>query len=179
MFFGFERIFFAMRRHKQSGQLVLVGGTNNPAQSAESILTDSELAALGLVTVNWSLLESGMNFHIALLAQLLNATLPRGFWKGSFTDRMRGWRDLVENEYPHAGYQGDALAVIERIGSIKHERDRITHNPWGRAPYGKVSDKSIVISLGSEHRETMDWRFTEARIRQVARKVFDAHTRLI
>ena len=167
-----------IRPKKPVQQLILTGGQHDRHYPFYMVLTANELIAVGLVTTHWSLLEFSMDNQIVLLAHTLDITMPAGFWRKSLTQRLRGWRDIVQNEYPYDGYRSEAIETITIIGTIKNERDRITHHPWARTKEMR-EDKTIIISLGSENRQLLDWKFTERRILNIVDKITDVTDKLL
>ena len=130
-------------------------------------LTARQLEAIGLVVVQWSMIEHWMDFQMsAFLAEDIEALTE--FRKGSFRERHRQWRDVI-NVRVHEPWKQELLAIASRIGTIKQDRDRIVHGQWGEEA-NKGPDPVWLFSwFGTK--PNFDWRISYDRLRDAARKI--------
>jgi hypothetical protein len=137
-------------------------------------LEAEDFRLLGTMTALWSLLEASIDAHIALVADHFQRPLAPTFWRLGFTQRLRGWKDLVTNTYgTKSSYRGEALSLADFILGIQDKRDRFTHNPW-KAVENSKREKIAVINLGNERRKQVQWRVEPRTIMALNRQIYDA-----
>jgi len=101
-------------------------------RSIQVPLSSRQPEAIGMVVVQWSMVENWMDFQMsAFLAEDIEALAE--FRKGSFRVRHRHWRDVIDSRV-HEPWKQELLAIGSRIGGIKQDRDRVVHGQWGEEP---------------------------------------------
>jgi hypothetical protein len=139
--------------------------------------SDRQLWAIGMVTVQWSLLEG----HIKAIAHGLygdDAAARAEFDQTLvFRQRLRRVRDLIDQQVLDA-YRANFIAIIDRIGALALERDRIVHGTWSsdQPPPPQPDepgpvDESTHVSGTAKPKPAFEWRLTYERMMDTAYKI--------
>jgi hypothetical protein len=93
-------------------------------------LTRYEVAAIGVITIQWAYLE-----HMLLLstAELVNkGAIPMPFeaTQISFRRRLDAWRTLIKTVVQDDWQPEKLLSLATKIGNVEKERHKITHWLW-------------------------------------------------
>lgn len=107
----------------------LLKDLNTGEMRVEFELDETELYAIGRVTVHWAYLEHSIQGASQALADAAGMDLPTDATNLSFTRRLRAFRLLVEKlvAEPH---RDRLLRLVSRIANAEAERHKVTHGLW-------------------------------------------------
>ena len=138
--------------------------------------SDQQLWAIGMVAVQWTLLEG----HIKVIAHGLygNDAAARAEFDRMlvFRHRLRMVRDLIERKIM-APFKTDLLAIVDRMGSLAGERDKIIHGTWSsNKPLHPEMDvtpfnEATEVSGTAKPKPAFEWKLTFDRILDTALKI--------
>jgi hypothetical protein len=139
--------------------------------------SDRQLWAIGMVAVQWSLLEG----HIKALAHGLfgDDAAARGEFdqKLVFRQRLRITRDRIDQKVMNP-FRADLVTIIDRIGSIAQERDKIIHGTWSSdqppppEPDNPPTSHEATHVFGTVNpKPAFDWKLSHERILEAAHKI--------
>jgi hypothetical protein len=142
--------------------------------AAGSVLSDRQLQAIGLVCVEWSMIE----FHMHAIASALttDGSPEREEYLKMlvFRHRLRLLRGLVEAKIIEP-WRSDLLSTLSRIGETAQERDRIVHGVWGgppiSVPFDPVNLPEAEKAMDLRARPHFQWKLTYGGIMDVVRKL--------
>jgi hypothetical protein len=133
--------------------------------------------AIGLVAVQWSILESFLKAIAHGLFQGDVAAREKFDQTLVFRHRPRMVRDLI-SEKVTSPYSTDLVAIIDRIGALALERDRIIHGTWSSdqpAPAEPDNpgpdDRATHVSGTTKPKPAFEWKLDYARIMETASKI--------
>jgi hypothetical protein len=138
--------------------------------------SDAQLMAIGLVAVQWSILESYLK---AIAHGLFQDDAAREKFDQTlvFRHRLRIVRDLID-ERVMAPFSGDLIAIIDRIGALALERDRIIHGTWSSDQPAPVepdnpgpNDRATHVSATAKPKPAFEWKLDYGRIMETASKI--------
>lgn len=139
--------------------------------------SNSQLLAIGLVAVQWSILENYLKMIVYGLCQDDADARDKFDQTLVFRHRLRMVRDVI-TEKVMAPFSGDLVAIIDRIGALALERDRIIHGTWSSdqpAPPEPdnpgPNDRATRVSSTAKPKPAFEWRLDYSRIVETASKI--------
>jgi hypothetical protein len=145
---------------------------------------DQELWAIGMVAVQWSILEG----HIKAVAHGLfgddNAARVEFDNALGFQRRLRMLREPIDRRVINL-FRADLIDIVDYIGAIAIGRDKIIHGTWSshqppppRPDEPRPSDETTHVSTTAKPRTTLDWRISYDRTIAAVPKIDAASSRL-
>lgn len=126
--------------------------------------SDRELWAIGMVAVQWSLLENWMNTCVIGLVQFDPEARKVYDQTHSLEARIEQWRHLAKTEMLEP-YRSSMLALINRVAETKQMRDRIIHGTWSS------NDPVATVTMGGKPKHPFQWRLNYGKIKEVAHRI--------
>jgi hypothetical protein len=146
--------------------------------------SDSQLWAIGMVAVQWSLLEGHLKAAHGLCGDDA-ATREKFDQTLVFRLRLRMVRDLIDRTIMEP-FRNDLIAIIDRTGALALERDRIIHGTWSssKPPPAKPDepgplDEATEVSGSANPKPAFEWKLTYERLLETARKIDSLHGELM
>lgn len=133
-------------------------------------ISDNELLGIGLVSHNWSLLESLLDNW--LVSALGGPFKPDRGHRASFVERARKLRQLSQEQLAKH-WQQRVDDVIDSALSLKGQRDQIVHGVWG-GPGPEAYVTLIDGGIGGTSRKV---RY--GKLREIALKIDNVSAQLI
>jgi hypothetical protein len=96
----------------------------------EPDLEEKELAAIGLVGVQWAYLEHAILASTLQLAEANNVPLPADAQSLAFSKRLRAWRLMIERGDSKKPERAQLLRAVSKAANLQQKRHRITHGLW-------------------------------------------------
>jgi hypothetical protein len=140
-------------------------------------ISNRQLRAIGMVAVQWSLLEG----HIKGLAHGLYG--DDGTGRAEFDQmvvfklRHRMMRDLIDRKIMEP-FRTDLLGIVDSMGSLAGERDKIIHGTWSSTQPPPPDADAPPPSLEATHvfgtakpKRAFDWALNYERILDTALKI--------
>lgn len=139
--------------------------------------SDRQLWAIGMVAVQWTLLE----YDIKVIAHSLygDDSAARSEFDRMlvFRHRLRMLRDLITEKIVDE-FRPGFLAILDQIGALALERDRIIHGMWSsdQPPPEKPdepgpADEATHVSNTPKPKPAFEWRLTYQRVMETALKI--------
>jgi hypothetical protein len=143
----------------------------------QAVPSDRQLWAIGMVAVQWSLLEGHIKGVAHGLYGVDAASRDEFDQTLVFRHRLRMVRDLISNKIMEP-FRTDLLAIIDRVGSIAQERDKIIHGTWSstQPPPPQPDDpppshEATHVSGTAKPKPAFEWKLNYERILETALKI--------
>jgi hypothetical protein len=105
--------------------------SGHPDSLTIASMTDGEMFAIGMLTVQWAYLEHQL---LADTAQMANRArwkeLPSDATSLSFKRRLSAWRDTIQSTVKNSKKRARLLKLHDRIANAESLRHKITHGLW-------------------------------------------------
>ena len=146
---------------------------------------DRQLWAIGMVTAQWVSLDFSMKSVAHGLFGADEESRKAYDDMLVFRQRLRRLRELIDCRVI-APHRAELLRIIDQIGSIAQERDRLVHGIWSsdQSPPAQPdepteNDQATHVSSLGKPKPQFKWRITYDRIVETAKKIDEAHFRLL
>jgi hypothetical protein len=106
-------------------------GRRTPNQIYPKEFAPFEIAAIGVMTVQWAYLEHMVLIRTAEICDAAGADLPSDATELSFERRLETLRDVAKGLVCDEWQRKKLLAVVNRISNIKPQRQRPIRRPCG------------------------------------------------
>lgn len=94
-------------------------------------MSDGEIMAIGMMTVQWSYLEHMLLMETARLANRAKfRELPGDATSLAFSRRLGAWRSLVSDTIKTKKVRDRLLRLASKIANLEDKRHKITHGLW-------------------------------------------------
>jgi hypothetical protein len=97
-------------------------------------MTQREVHAIGLITVQWAYLEHMLLLHTAKLSNRAKLPLPSDATNFSFRRRLAAWRQTINETIKRRSTKDALLNLASRIASTEDKRHKLTHGLWAFRP---------------------------------------------
>ena len=115
--------------------------------------TRYEIAAIGVITIQWGYLEHMLLLSTAELVNKAGITMPAEATSGSFERRLAAWRDTIKIAVNDEWTRNRLLNLAGRISNVEKDRHKITHGLWAWYPTKQTA--SIFLSSTSHVRRQL------------------------
>ena len=114
--------------------------------------TRFEVAAIGIMTIQWAYLEHMLLIATAELVDKANVAMPSEAMSISFERRVNAFRTLIKDTVTDSWKRTQLLSLATKITNIQNDRHRVTHGLWEWYPSNPVKTdrrdpKAIVSTL--------------------------------
>jgi hypothetical protein len=109
-------------------------GKRAPSQIYPKEFTRLEIAAIGVMTIQWSYLEHMLLLATAELVDKAKIQMPAEATSISFERRLEAFREVVKQTQPVGWKRTQLLSLATRISNIQNDRHMVTHGLWDWYP---------------------------------------------
>ncbi len=144
-------------------------------------LTDAQLWSIGMVVAEWQMIELQMQSHVFQLAEN-DPDVQKMFRETrTFEARRDQWKELVTRREPEP-LRTEFLMVIDVIGSVKLDRDRIIHGYMVGGDSNEdgqpVHQTGMSFERSATPRRNFEWRHSTERLKRTIVKLDMINLRL-
>ncbi len=129
--------------------------------------TPCEVAAIGVITIQWAYLEHMLLIRTAQLVNKAGLSMPYDARSGSFSRRLDAWREIIKATVKDNWQRRRLLSLATRVANIEQDRHKITHGLWQWYPTKPT--KLRVYSFRLPH--TFDDNFDHERLARLADRI--------
>ncbi len=142
-----------------------------------SILTKSELEAIGMVVATWSDFETDFQNSIADHLKIPKKQLHLLASTNGFSTLLLLHQHILKSLPQYAPYKSEIQTINDWIKFLQGRRNQIAHGIWKRAE----SNRKLMQSMGAKRAsyERPEMVFSLADVRRIARAIEEMKTTLI
>jgi hypothetical protein len=130
------------RRRRRQVYGIAIGikrrGKRPPMQIYPKEFTRFEVAAIGVMTIQWAYLEHMLLIATAELVDKANVAMPSEAMSISFERRVNAFRTLIKDTVTDSWKRTQLLSLATKITNIQNDRHRVTHGLWEWYPSNPV-----------------------------------------
>lgn len=154
---------------------------------------DRQLWAIGMITVQWAMVELTMNQNIHQLVGDDLELIEELSKVRNFKQRADFWQVQIELKMVDP-QRANALRCLSLVRQLKSQRDEVMHRPWGggmqagswSAENHPTIDSGLMLKTGETPQvnkkgeaNLFTWNMTFGRLRQMAQEISDLNVRMI
>jgi hypothetical protein len=109
---------------------VKLKGKRRPTQIYPKEFTRFEVAAIGVMTIQWAYLEHMLLLATAELVEAADVPMPDDADSLSFLRRVDAFRALIKATVTDAWKRTSLLALATKISNVHNDRNMVTHGMW-------------------------------------------------
>jgi len=140
-------VLLPVKRHGQSGRSKAIYLKE---------LTRYEVAAIGVITIQWAYLEHMLLLNTADLVAKGKIPMPHDATSLSFKRRLKAWSETIKAVIKDSWQRNYMLGLATKISNVQNDRHKITHGLWQWYPSKPIKLRSYSFRVPHEFSDNFD-----------------------